>query len=408
MNYLFIHQNFPGQFKHIAPFLAQNEQNLVVAIGEKREHSRNFQNIKHIWYDPPQGANRITHQYIRGLEAHVRRGQVVLRVLLQLREKGFVPDIICVHPGWGEGLYVKEAYPGVPVLFYFEFYYHPRGLDVGFDPEFPSSMDDQARVRTKNTTNLLSLDICDYGLCPTSWQKSVFPKEFKPKIHVIHDGIDTQAVKPNPNVQVNLRQGGITLTRKDEVITFVNRNLEPYRGFHTFMRAVPQILTNRPQARILIVGGEEVSYGRRLPQGQTYKQKYLQEIRLSSDRVHFLGKLSYNQYLGILQLSAVHVYLTYPFVLSWSMLEAMSCGCLVLGSNTPPVTEVVRDRENGLLVDFFSPEEVADRVDEVLNHPDRMQEIRDKARETIMTGYDLKTKCLPEQIDLIQEIGQAS
>jgi glycosyltransferase involved in cell wall biosynthesis len=375
-----------------------------VAIGEKHEHNHSFQNIQHIWYEAPQGAGEKTHHYLRGLEAHVRRGQTVLRLLVQLKKKDFQPDIICVHPGWGEGLYVKEAYPNVPILGYFEFYYHPQGIDVGFDPEFPSTLDDQARVRTKNTTNLLSLDICDYGLCPTNWQKSVFPKEFQHKLWVIHDGIDTEGIRPKPEVQIHIARKNIQLDKKDEVITFVNRNLEPYRGFHTFMRAVPKILRLRHRAKILIIGGEEVSYGRRLPQGQTYKQKYLQEIGITSDRVYFLGRLPYNQYLGILQISSVHVYLTYPFVLSWSMLEAMSCGCVVIGSNTPPVLEIIEDNYNGLLVDFFNPEQIVQKINDVLENPKKMQTIKDNARNTIVKNYDLKTKCLPEQVRLIKRI----
>jgi glycosyltransferase involved in cell wall biosynthesis len=324
---------------------------------------------------------------------------------MTLKNQGFKPDIILCHPGWGEGIFIKEIFPRVPLLFLFEFFYHPMGVDVGFDSEFPSDFVDSLRVRTKNANNLITLNICDHGVTPTNFQLSVFPDEYKRKISVIFDGVDTNILRPDNTVEATF-QNGNKLTCNEEIITFVNRNLEPYRGWHSFARSIPIIQALRPNAHILIIGGDDVSYGSQPKDGISYKHRFINEIKDKVDwsKVYFTGRVPYNQFVRILQLSSVHVYLTYPFVLSWSMIEAMSCGCLVIGSKTLPVEEVIQHEINGLLVDFFNPEEIALAVNMVLNHPDRMHKIREKARETVINKYDLKTICLPAHIKLINDL----
>jgi glycosyltransferase involved in cell wall biosynthesis len=406
MKFLFVHQNFPGQYKHLAAALADDSRNQVVAIGEKGNLGRlRHPKVTEVSYEKPRGASSGTHHYVRGIETAVRRGQAVVRVAIALRRNGFVPDVICCHPGWGEGLYLADVWPNSKRLYFFEFYHHAQGFDCGFDPEFPQEFDEVFKIRTRNAVMLLSLAAADWGLVPTRWQRSSLPEEFQPKISQIHDGIDTEVVRPNPDTELFFKSG-LKLAKSDEVITFVNRNLEPYRGYHSFMRALPEIMRRRKNAHVVIVGGNEVSYGRRLPDGKTYKEMYLEEVRdqLDISRLHFLGRVPYSQFVELLQVSSVHVYLTYPFVLSWSMLEAMSAECLVVGSRTPPVEEVITDGENGLLVDFFKPLEIADAVDRVLDHPDRMQAIREQARKHIVEHYDLKTKCLPKHIKLVKTL----
>jgi len=406
MNVLFIHQNFPGQYKHLAPVLAQ-QGHRVVGLGETKQRP-DLPGVEQLGYHPPQSAAVTTHQYLQSFEAHVRRGQQVVRALQQLQRTGFSPDLIWAHPGWGEALYLKDIYPRVPLVGLFEFYYRSQGGDVGFDPEFPADLDRYCRARTRNAHLLIALEAVDWGVCPTAYQRSVHPEVFHPKLRVIHDGIDTDLACPNPTVSLTLHQPGqpLTLTQRDEIITFVNRNLEPYRGYHIFMRALPQLLRQRPQARVIIVGGEGVSYGTAAPDGTSWKQICLQEVQphIDLNRVHFFDRLPYHQLIQLFQVSSVHVYLTCPFVLSWSMLEAMGCGGLVIGSRTPPVEEVIQDGENGLLVDFFSPEQICDRIHQVLNHPDRMQSLRHQARQTILEHYDLKQVCLPQQLNLIQQV----
>lgn len=405
MRVLFIHQNFPGQYKHLAPALAARSGNEVVALAINKQPE--LPGVKTIRYEPKRGTGKDTHRWISDLETKVIRGEAAAQAAAALKADGFTPDVICAHNGWGEALFVKDVWPDAPLLSFIEFFYQAHGADFGFDPEFASGgLAAQCRLRMKNANHLLNLLASDWGVCPTEFQKSTVPALFQDKISVIHDGIDTAIVRPDAQARITLKRAGVALGRDDEVITFVNRNMEPYRGFHIFMRALPEIQRRRPNAFVLIVGGDEVSYGAQLPDGQTYRRKMLAEVgdRLDMERLRFVGRIPYDDFLKVLQISAVHVYLTYPFVLSWSMLEAMACECLVIGSATPPVEEVIADGENGLLVDFFSPAGIADAIDRVLDHPDRMHALRKRARQTIIERYDLHGLCLPRHLALVEAV----
>jgi glycosyltransferase involved in cell wall biosynthesis len=306
-------------------------------------------------------------------------------------------------------LFLKEVWPDAKLGIYCEFFYQPQGADVDFDAEFRGSDEgDVCKLRLKNLNNLLHFDVADAGISPTHWQASTFPESFRSRIAVVHDGIDTDVVAPNRKASLTLN-GNIVLTPQDEVITFVNRNLEPYRGYHIFMRALPEILKHRPRARVLIVGGDKVSYGERPPKGATWKSIFASEVRPQiSDadwsRVHFLGTIPYNQFITMLQLSTLHVYLTYPFVLSWSLLEAMSVGCSIVASATPPVLEVIRDNETGRLFDFFDVHGLADQVCELLDDEAKRSILGKEARKFARSTYDLRTVCLPEQISWVEDI----
>ena len=403
MKILFVHQNFPGQYLHLARHLGAQPGNEVVFITQRTDAT--LPGVKNIVYKPHRGVTQKQHHYLVDTEAGLLNAQAVARVALDLKQAGFVPDVMLGHNGWGETWYLKDVYPDTPLIGYFEFFYRFRGADVGFDPAEPDIFDTAPRIRTKNMGNLIGLDAADMGQMPTQWQRSLYPKEYQHKLYVTHEGIDTELVKPDPDARLTLPELGIELTCDDEVVTYVARNLEPYRGFPEFMRSLPAILEQRPNAQVLIVGGDEVSYGHKLPAGQTHKQLMLAELSASLDmkRVHFLGKVPYPVFLKILQVSRVHVYLTFPFVLSWSMMEAMSAGCLVVGSKTAPVEEMIRDGEDGVLVDFFSAPEISERVVEVLAAGrDGFADIRQNARRTIVEKYDLKTICLPAQLKLLE------
>ena len=289
-----------------------------------------------------------------------------------------------------------------------EFFYSPAGADYNFDPEFGSdTLAARARLRLKNSVHLHALHAADGGYTPTQWQLSQLPLEYRHKMQVVFDGIDTQVVKPDPDAFVQLQRDDIRLRAGDEVITFVNRNLEPYRGFHILMRALPEILRRRPNARCLIVGRDDVSYGSKPKSGGNWRQVMLAEVgaQLPMERVHFLGGLAYPDYLRVIQLSACHVYLTYPFVLSWSCLESMSAGCTVVASRTGPVQEVMEHGRNGLLVDFFDVQALARQVVEVLADRAKYKHLGVRARQTVIERYDLQTRCLPAQISLISGTG---
>lgn len=402
MKVLFVHQNFPGQYLHLARHLGASAEHEVVFITQRTD--ADLPGVRKIVYKPARAVTAGIHHYVRETEAGVLNAQNVARVALELKQSGFVPDVMLAHNGWGELWYLKDVFPDTPLIGYFEFFYRRHGADVGFEPGPPLIFDAGPRVRTKNIGNLLALDAVDYGQCPTKWQKSLYPTEYQSKLHIVHEGIDTQAVAPDRNAHFAVPGTAIDLTPDDEVVTYVARNLEPYRGFPSFMRSLPAVLAQRPNARVLVVGGDDVSYGPKPADGKSFRVQMLEELGDAIDltRVHFLGKVPYSSFVKILQVSTVHVYLTYPFVLSWSMLEAMSAGCAIVGSRTQPVEEAIRDGENGLLVDIFSPEEIARRVVEVLADRNAFLPIRANARKTIVDHYDLRSICLPAQLRLVK------
>lgn len=404
MKILFVHQNFPGQYLHVARALAAQPDNEVVFLTQ-RAGNVNLPGVRKIIYRPGRPITSKVHHYLRDTEAGVLNAQAVARVALDLKESGFTPDVMAGHNGWGEIWYLKEVFPQVPLLGYFEFFYRAKGADVGFDPSERRIFDTGPRVRTKNLGNLLALDAVDLGQCPTKWQRSRYPERYHPMLRVVHEGIDTRVVVPNPRARLALPNDR-ELVVGDEVVTYVARNLEPYRGFPTFMRALPEILSRRPKAQVVVVGGDQTSYGPGLTNGRSYREQMLAELgdALDLSRVHFLGKVPYSVYLKVLQISRIHVYLTYPFVLSWSVLEAMSAGCLVVASRTAPVEEVIRDGENGLLVDFFSPGEVAEKAIAALAAPQAFTHLRETARRTVMEHYDLESICLPAQLSMLREL----
>jgi glycosyltransferase involved in cell wall biosynthesis len=405
MRILFVHQNFPGQYRHLAAALARTPGWQVTALGDTKFVGQRpkIPGVKLVGYPTPPGASQSTHHYVKPLEGAVRRGQAVVRACLELKKQGFTPDIIYAHPGWGEALFLKDIFPQAQLTLYCEFYYGAMGRDVGFDPEFPATLDDLCRVRTKNAASLLSLEAADRGISPTRWQRDAFPEFLRERISVVHEGVETDLVKPDPRAEVVIAGKNVTLRPGDEVVTYVARNLEPYRGYHIFMRALPEIQRRRPNAHILIVGDQGVSYGQALPKGQTYRQKYLDEVAkdLDMSRVHFLGQVPYQTLVRIYQVSSAHVYLTYPFVLSWSLLEAMAAGCPVVASRTPPVEEVIVDGENGFLVDFFSLSEIAERVDQIIGKAGDVDKVRENARKTVVEDFDLKRVCLPQHLELL-------
>jgi glycosyltransferase involved in cell wall biosynthesis len=398
MKILFLHPNFPAQFRHLAATLGQNPQNQVVYATNRREGQ--IAGVNKVIYEKSRTARPETHHYVRTLENAVLEGQAVYRLAQKLKDENFYPDIVYGHSGWGPTLFMKDVFPKSKLLCYFEWFYNAHGSDADFDPSDPINADDEARIRTKNAPILLDLSSCDRGLSPTNWQRQQFPKEFQPKIKVHHDGIDINYFKPVQNAKLVLPRINLDLSKVSEIITYVARGMEPYRGFPQLIETIAILQKKRPQCHFVIVGKNRVAYGKTLPDNRTYKDVMLEKFPLDSDRVHFTDLLPYNEYLQVLQASSVHIYLTRPFVLSWSMLEALATGCLIVGSATSPVQEVIEDGVNGLLVDFFNPEQIADRVIEALDNPDKMAAIRTRARETIVEGYDLN-KLLPQHLDWI-------
>lgn len=405
MKVLLVHQNFPGQFLHLAPELVRRGHEVLALtdLGNKRDIGIPTLRYRHDAPKVDPAACRLGRNYTLQSD----RGVTVARACAQLRrDKGYVPDVIVGHSGWGETLFLKEVWPEAKVIVYAEFYYRGRGADVGFDPEAGEAGFDQVMIAQGRAAHLgQALLHADAGISPTEWQASTYPPALRRMIEVIFDGVDTGTLRPDPAAMVTL-PGGRAIRAGDEVLTFVNRNLEPYRGYHTFMRALPEVLAARPGAQVVIVGGDEVSYGPPPKDGRRWKDIYLDEVkdRLDLSRVHFVGKLPYPTFVSLLQVSRAHAYLTYPFVLSWSMLEAMSVGALVIGSDTAPVREVIRHGENGIMVDFFDIAGWSRAMTEALAAPERFAPLRAAARQTVLDRYDLRSICLPQTVAMVERL----
>ncbi len=381
LRYLFVHQNFPGQFLHLVRHLTRQGEHEVVFISEP--NSNVLPGVRRAFYKLPRGVTPGTHPAAQEFELAMLRAEMVAQTARSLKALGFEPDIIIGHHGWGELLNLSDVYPDTPMLGYLEFYYHTDKFDVGFDPEFPDDPAMFPRVRAKNAVNLLALNNIGRGQTPTLFQKSTYPDWAQDRISVLKEGVDLVACAPDPTLaRKDFLLRGVLVRSGDKLVTYVARDLEPYRGFHSFMRALPRILDRRPDARVIVVGGDGVSYGARLASG-CWREIFTAQLgsRLDLSRVHFVGKLDYLSYAELLKRSDAHVYLTYPFVASWSLREALASGCAIVGSDTGPVQEFIRHNKNGLLVSFHDPEALADGVLEILENRALSQRLRRAARK---------------------------
>jgi glycosyltransferase involved in cell wall biosynthesis len=371
-NILFIHQSFPGQFGHLAEHLAQ-EGHRVVAMALTPQGE--VDGVSLVRYNLVRKPQEDLPDLLREPDVKILRAQSAALTMRKLDQQGFKPDVVYAHPGWGEAMFVKTIWPDTRLLVYAEWYYNQRDQEVGFDPEF-SQPDDQAlmRLQLKNSAFLHALSDADAGIAPTRWQKSRFPAWAQDKIRVIHDGINLPKLSQGPPKSIRIPQQNACFKYGDPIVTFVARHLEPVRGFHILMRAIPQILRRHPTANIFILGHDAgakgTGYGGANPLGKTWRQSLHDELGSIMDlsRVHFLGSVEYKVYLSIMRLSACHVYLTTPFILSWSFLEAAALGVPIVASRTAPVEEF--SSLDGLeLVDFFDYSALARSVVDVLQRP---------------------------------------
>lgn len=400
MNILFVHQNFPGQYKHLLPY-CQAKGHTVLALGNVRPLSAFPKTYPYRHYGFDRSSGRDTDPLAVDFESKMIRARSCAAAAQKLRDEGFIPDVICTHTGWGEDLFLLDVWPTAKLIGYCEYYYNTDGFDLGFDPEYCSS--DSLilqKLRGKNASILLSLQQVTVGVSPTRFQRSTYPQELRSRIRIIHDGIDTRHAKPQKDLYLEVR--GRRLSAADPVVTFVSRSLEPARGFHRFMRALPRFQELCPQAHIIIVGTSEGGYGAR--PDFPHKEQLLAELegQINLDRIYFPGRLAYADFLRLLAISSCHVYFTIPFVLSWSLLESMAAGCVVVGSDTAPVREVIRHGENGLLVDYFNPDALANQMHAVLSDPGAYASLRLAARRTVISHYD-RADCLVRHHALIQD-----
>jgi glycosyltransferase involved in cell wall biosynthesis len=401
---LFIHQNFPGQFPHLAQELVRLGCEVKALAIEQRPAPAGVDVRR---YEVPGKTLLPREDIVADFEVKSRRALACATAMRKLAAEGFRPSLIVAHPGWGESLFCKDVWPDAVLVAYGEFHYQAEGADYGFDPEFSRpTPEGRMRLRMRNTALLHAYQAADAILCPTQWQRSCLPAEFQAKTAVIFDGVDTRLACPEPEAFIRLARPGLQLRRQDSVLTFVNRNLEPYRGFHVFMRALPDILARNPRTHCVMVGDDSVSYGA-LPQGhRSWREAMLKEVgpRLPAGRVHFVGRVPYADYLRLLQVSTCHAYLTYPFVLSWSCIEALAAGCRLVASATPPLREVITDGVNGRLFDFFDTAALADKVSEVLQDPAAYDPLARQAVRDARAKYDLESVCKPRQVEWLASL----
>ncbi|KIC49673.1 glycosyltransferase family 4 protein [Tateyamaria sp. ANG-S1] len=405
MKFLFVHQNMPGQYRELIQWLAAQGGHEIVFLTQRKKAPQ-FAGVKTVQYKTHHTAKEDAYGLSRTWENAAGNGFGAVMALRELVAGGFQPDIVIGHVGWGEMTFFREVLPDTPMIGFFEYYYSVHGGPVGFDPESPVSEHAPYIMHGHNVVPQMNINVVDLGHSPTYWQRDRFPKQFHDKIYVCHDGIRTDTLKPNKKAQVNLGRIGRPLTRKDEVVTFMSRNLETTRGYHQFMRAVPHIQKARPSARILVIGGNDVSYGgkNKHPGGLRGQMEAEVGHLIDWDRLHFLGQVPYESYQAIVQISACHLYLSMPFVLSWSLLESMSMGATIVASDVAPVREAITHGETGLLVDFFNPEAIAAQVADVLTKPRDYAHLGPAARQHVVNTYDFETVCLPEHIRQINAL----
>jgi glycosyltransferase involved in cell wall biosynthesis len=403
MRILITHTNFPAQFRHVAEHLGRMPGNQIVFASKTERKEWAIRGVNKAVFTPDEQPST-PYRFGRTTEDAVRHGVGLLKLCVDLKKQGFIPDVVLGHSGWGQTMFIRDVFPDTPFIGYFEWYYNADSPETTFEGKAKNETE-RANIRLRNTAILHDLVASRAGIVPTGWQRSQFPVEFQPKLIQAHDGINTRYFSPADSGRLPIDQLDLPetdLTGATELVTYCSRGLEPYRGFPQFYEALPTILKERPGCHVLIVGDDRVCYSPRPPKGQTYKSIMREKVEVDQSRVHFTGPLPYGQYKKVLQASSAHVYLTWPFVLSWSFLEAMSCGCLVVGSNTEPVREVLRHKENGLLTDFHSSEKIAKTTIFALDKQARLTDLRRNARQTILDKYCL-SKCLPIHLGIVTQ-----
>lgn len=405
MNIFILHPSYPGQYLHLGPYLGRNPENRVYFISKENSLNAHLENSTLILYDH---CSKPTKEWIdncgllQPAAEAVIEGQMVTHAMEFVAEEHNVkPDIIIGHTGWGSTLFCKDLYPNVPIIGFFEWYYNVEHSDIFWWPNEVPTMADRVNIRCRNAHHLLNLEVCDVAVSPTIWQREQFPERYKSDIKVLHEGINTDFCSPMPGKR---KQGlilqDLNFSADTPIITYVSRGFEEYRGFPQFMDAIRLVLNEKKDVHVIVAGIDRICYGKQL-EDTTYLKKE-EKKGYPKDRVHFVGLLNRGDYQQMMRASSCHVYLTRPFILSWSLLEAMSFALPVVGSRTPPVEEVMEDEVNGKLADFRSPYHIAQKICEVLDNPNNSEKLGIAARKTVIERFELY-KCMRKYEDLIYE-----
>jgi glycosyltransferase involved in cell wall biosynthesis len=399
---LFVHNNFPAQFGFVAQAMAaRGHRCRAIASSTGRE----ITGVPLVRWTGGRGSTSGIFPPATRAEADLIRGTAAARAALALKEKRFAPDVIVGHPGWGETVFLREVFPAARQVAYAEFYYRSEGGDVGFDPEFGTpSLEEKFRIHAKNATMAMAYAEADRIVAPTRFQAGMLPAAFRERAAIVHEGVDAERVRPDPDAR--LKVGKLVLDRATPVVTFINRRFEPLRGYHVFMRALPRFLAEVPDAHAVLIGSDgEAGYGLAAPKGATWRQRFLDEVkdRIDLGRVHFTGHLPHDRMLAALSIARAHVYYTYPFVLSWSLLEAMASECLIVASDTAPLRDAIRPGQNGLLLDFFDHDALSEALIAACRNPEDFAPLRKAARETVIADFN-RAKCREAWVALVEEL----
>ena len=412
MRILFVHCNYPAQFRHLSQHLAADRNNEIVFLCQNKEWTaKDFPNLKLSRYQlGREPKSELCHPYLRRYETAVLHGQAALREALRLRQDGFEPDLIIGHSGFGNTLYLKEVWPNAKFIGYFEWFYRSQGSDVGFGNTQPPSPDTSLRVHTYNSPIVMDLAQADAAICPTRWQANQFPPAMRQHLSVIFDGVDIDHL---PLVEQGSRRHTLNLEAGDAkvnipadvpLVSYVTRCFEPYRGWPQVAEGLALLMQRNPRAHVLLVGSDEVAYGAKRGDGLSWREWALEKWHMDPSRLHQLPALGYDDYKRVIQRSWVHVYWTVPFILSWSLMEAMASGCCIVASSTPPVEEVITSGNQGQLVDFFDPDALGQQVDHLLQSFDQRNKLGKSARQRILEGgYDLQN-ALKQQLQLLDQV----
>lgn len=396
MNILFIHQNYPGQFREYIPNLAATGQHKIAFLTQRTAVPKVTDHFIGV-YKPMHKPKPEVWRFSRWFETTIGNAGGAARACKVLRDKGFMPDLVTGHANWGELIFVKDVWPDTKLIGLFEYYFLANGGLVNFDPEVKSSLDSAQLLFVNNAPNYLSWEKCDAGVSPTKWQRDTHPLSIRSKLSVLHDGIRTDRLLPDHTSDLKITIGDTSFARGEEIVTYIARNLEPSRGIHIMMRALPRLQALRPKARLAVIGGDGVSYGSQPPKGKTFRSMLIEELgdQVDWSRVHFLGQIPYDSLMNLIRISRCHVYLTVPFVLSWSLMEAMALEKTVVATDVAPVREVVENGKTGFLFDYFKTLDLAERIADVLAHPDNYRSVGQAARRRIVEDYDFLTVRFP-------------
>lgn len=402
MRVLLVHQNFPGQFPHIADALIARGDEVAIIGGPT---AREWSGAIFVRWQNKRGTTSGLFPAATRAEADLIRAEAAAMAAVELAQRGFRPDVIIGHPGWGETIHLKDLFPAAKLILFGEFYYRHIGADLNFDREFETpTLAGAMRTNGKNATMTLACANADVIVSPTPFQASTFPEIFQSRIRVFHEGVDLSHARHNPDARFTLADGRV-FDRSTPIITFINRNFERLRGVHIFMRALPRFFDAVPEAQVLAIGADGLGYGGAREDGRPWRHVLRDELRgkLDLDRLHFVGRVEHDQMIDILSIGAAHVYYTYPFVLSWSLVEAMATECLILGSDTAPVRDAITDGVDGVLNDFFDVDALSDAMIRAVREPDTFRPMRATARKTALKRFDLTTVGVPGWLALIDE-----